>query len=170
MEGQDSQKTVLPLPSVTSLFLYSQCRRGGYPVHTGPLCFVHQCTMYHQWGSTYNPVNTDGEFSGFYPHPDPLFLTWHRGISKQKICFHWDFVSRVGICLQGVIGRSRVSLYTFIKFRAPAGLKAEKINRICPIRRNKVLQQLVFINTFNGFSSKQYFTRIRSRDEILGDI
>lgn len=122
-----------------SLFSSAACVEGMDNQCTPRLCALSISAKCIIRGSISNPVSMDGEFSGFHPHPDPLFLTWHCGISKQKICFYWDFVSRVGICLQGVIGRSRVSLYSFIKFRASAGLKAEYINRMFPESRNKVL-------------------------------
>lgn len=51
-----------------------------------------------------------------------LIFTWHSGVGKEEICLHRDLMSGISISLQGIVGRTRICLYTVVKFRTPASL------------------------------------------------
>lgn len=63
---------------------------------------------------------------GAAPWVPPWVIPWHSGVGKEEICLHRDLMSGISISLQGIVGRTRICLYTVVKFRTPASLDEEE--------------------------------------------
>lgn len=134
-------------------------------MYTGPLCFAHQCTVYHQCGSISNPVSMDAEFSGSYPPrlSFPYLALWNKQTENLLLlgfCI-WGWHLSPGICRWQVQSQF-VSLHQIQSLCRPES-RAYK-------QKQGALTISISPKFFYGFSSKQYFAYIKSRDAILGDI